>query len=89
MADTDPLSSALEEIRERNARRTFAADLRATADDVPRLLAALEAVLILLREARGCCYNGTTTPGAWENFDPAAVRGTILANLTGEAGDEH
>lgn len=51
-----------------------------------RALNALDAVLVLLAKARGCCYNGTTTPGAWENFDPDQVRATILANLIAEDG---
>jgi len=55
-----------------------------TGHDAHRMVAALRAVLKLMDEARGCCYNYGTTPTAWENFDPAAVRATILANLTGE-----
>lgn len=98
MTPDDQLSAALDEIRSRSrecAPERYYQDwavprqhLAASAADVPHLLAAIEATLILLGEARGCCYNCGTVPTAWENFDPAGVRATILANLTGEARDD-
>ena len=83
MPDAD-LSATLAEIRQRRANseiggflRPTLAQLDASAEDVPRLLAALEAVLKLT--------------GEWNALWPCAtqVREAITAELTGkEAGND-
>jgi hypothetical protein len=107
MTETDPLSSILEEIRERNmALRTrygYVGGLLVLAkaeNDVPRLLAALEAVLKLADEAipavgtappdctdacdTGPCNCSGESRDVAWTLDPAAVRKAIIRELSGE-----
>ena len=92
MAD-DPLSAALEEIRERNeqlrSRYGYVGGLLALAkaeNDVPRLLAVLDVVLAAHRNADGRCAWCRNQDGQRQKW-PCGEYLAITRALTGEAGD--
>ena len=56
-----------------------------SAQDIPRLLAAVDAVLKLAASGRRIQFiNGEQ----WWDLDPAEVRGAITRKLTGEGGND-
>ncbi len=91
MADPDPLSAELDGIRDRSDRAAYRHaemhGLRDSARDVPRLLAALDAVLKAHRNADGRCAWCRGQDGERQKW-PCGEYLTITRALTGEGGTD-
>ena len=84
---TDDVTAILAGIRERSAKALpgFSSDVRTyvdSANDVPSLVAAVEAVLKLADEACELEVDGARMD--WWDTSPTRLRETIIAALTGD-----